>query len=136
VGALTLAPDKCAQVTKAFFFNCCKLHIKSKRKQLNLNAKKINWLRGRISTLSTESKLLLYKAVLKPIWTYGIQLWATASNSNIEFLQIFQSKTLRSILNGPWYINNHGIHEDLQMNTVLSEKKVEYQILKIVRKPH
>jgi hypothetical protein len=39
------------------------------------------------STLSTESKLL-YKPVLKPIWTYGIQLWGTASNSNIKIIKI------------------------------------------------
>jgi hypothetical protein len=50
-------------------------HIKTKRKQLNLKAKQMNWLLGSRSTLSIESKLLLYKAVLKPIWTYGIQLW-------------------------------------------------------------
>jgi hypothetical protein len=64
----------------------------------------MHWLLGRRSTLSTESKLLLYKAVLKPIWTYGIQLWGTASNSNIEMLQRLQSKDHRSILNAPWYI--------------------------------
>jgi hypothetical protein len=33
----------------------------------------MNWLVGR-STLSIESKLLLYKAVLKPIWIYEIHL--------------------------------------------------------------
>jgi hypothetical protein len=58
--------------------------------------------------------------VLKPICTYGIRLWGTASNSNIEILQRFQSKTLRSTLNAQWYIKNHRIHEELQMNTVLS----------------
>jgi hypothetical protein len=106
-------------------------HIKPKIKQLNLKAKQMHWLLGRRSSLSPESKLLLYRAVLKPMWTYGIQLWGTASNSHH-----LQSKTLRPILNAPWYINNHRIHEDLQMNTVLSEiKKLEYQILKI-RKPH
>jgi hypothetical protein len=30
---------------------------------------------------------------------------------------------LRTILNAPWYINNHRIHEDLEMNTVFSEIK-------------
>jgi hypothetical protein len=50
-------------------------HIKTKRKQLNLNAKQMNWLLGRRSTLSIESKLHLYNTVLKTIWTYGIQLW-------------------------------------------------------------
>jgi hypothetical protein len=96
------------------------LHGKSilKRKELNKKAKQMQWLLGR-STLTRESKLLLHKAVLKPMCTYRIQLWGTASNSNIENLQRFQSKTLRSTLNA----NNHRIHEDLQMNTVLSEIK-------------
>jgi hypothetical protein len=30
----------------------------------------------------------MYKTILKPIWTYGIQLWGTASTSNIEILDI------------------------------------------------
>jgi hypothetical protein len=46
-------------------------HIKPKRKQLNLKAK-TNWLLSR-STLSIERKHP-HKAVLKPIWTYGIQV--------------------------------------------------------------
>jgi len=49
-------------------------------------------------TDSTENKLLLYNAILKPIWAYGIQLWGTASNSNIEILQRFQNKILRIIM--------------------------------------
>jgi hypothetical protein len=96
-------------------------HDKSNRKQLNLKAKQINWLLGRRSKLSTESKILLYKAAVKPTCTFGILLWGKASNSNFETLQRFQSSTLRFILNAPWYINNHRIHEDLKINTVLSE---------------
>jgi hypothetical protein len=46
-------------------------HIKAKRNQLNSKVKKMYWLLGRGSTLSSESKLLLYKAELKPFWTYG-----------------------------------------------------------------
>jgi hypothetical protein len=97
-------------------------HIKSKRKQFNLKAKQVKWLLVRL-TLSTESKLLPYRAVMKPVWTYGIQLWGIASSSNIEILLRFQVKTFRSILKAPWYINNHRIHDDLHVNTVLSEIK-------------
>jgi hypothetical protein len=50
------------------------------------------WLLGRKSKLSTSNKLLIYKTILKPIWTYGIQLWGVASTSNIEILEHFQSK--------------------------------------------
>jgi hypothetical protein len=67
--------------------------------------------------------LLICKAVLKPIWTYGIQLWGTGSSSNIEILHRFQFKALPPILNAPWYIKSHRIREDLHMNTVLSEIK-------------
>jgi hypothetical protein len=74
-------------------------HIKNKnKKHLNLKAKQMHWLLGRRSTLSIGRKMLLYKAVLEHIWTYGVQLWRTALNSNIKFFQRFQSKTLRSIL--------------------------------------
>jgi hypothetical protein len=74
-------------------------------------------------------ELLLYKAIRKSIWTYGVEVWGTASNSNIEILQRFQSKILRSVLNVPWYISNTMIHNDLQMNTVkevISERKRKY----------
>lgn len=81
-------------------------HIKTKRNQLSLKAKQMHLLIER-STLSVEHKLLLCKAELKPAWAYGVQLWGKDLNSNIEILQRFQSKTLRSILHAPWYINNH-----------------------------
>jgi hypothetical protein len=54
-----------------------KTHIKAKKKkqQLNIKTKQMNWLIGRKSQLSLENKLLIYKVILKPIWTYGIELW-------------------------------------------------------------
>jgi hypothetical protein len=41
----------------------------------------------------TGNKLLVYKAILKPIWTYGIQLWGTASNSNVDISERFQPES-------------------------------------------
>jgi hypothetical protein len=79
------------------------------------------WLLGRKSKLSTNNKFLLYKAILKPIWTYGIQIWGTASISNIEILVRFQSKTLRMIVNAPCYVPNSVIRRDLQIPTVKEE---------------
>jgi len=60
-------------------------NIFTKRKQLGIQLSKMYWL-GSKSQLSIENKLLLYKAILKLIWAYGIQLWGTASNSNIKVL--------------------------------------------------
>jgi hypothetical protein len=62
-------------------------HITSKRRHLDLQLRKLYWIIGRKSQLSLENKLLLYKATLKPIWAYGIQLWGTVSNSNIDILE-------------------------------------------------
>jgi hypothetical protein len=71
--------------------------------------------------LSTNNKLLLYKAILKQIWTYGIQLWSTASTFNIEMLERFQSKTLLMIVDAPWYVPNTVTRRDLQIPTVKEE---------------
>jgi hypothetical protein len=59
------------------------------------------WLFGHKSLLSLSNKILLHKTILKPIWTYGIQLWGTASTSNVEILERFQSKALRLIVDAP-----------------------------------
>jgi hypothetical protein len=78
-------------------------------------------LLGRKSQLSLSNKLLLYKTIFKPIWTYGIQLWGRASTSNIEILERFQSKALRMILDTPWYVPNTLIRRDLQIPSVKEE---------------
>jgi hypothetical protein len=91
-------------------------HIFTKRKQLSLTLTKMC-----SSRLSLPNKLLLYKFILKPIWTYGFQLWGTASTSNNEILERFQSKALRIIVDSPWYVPNNHICLDLQMTSVKEE---------------
>ena len=98
-----------------------KQHILDKSKQLRDKLKKFYWLIGRRSNLSTQKKITLYKTVIKPVWTCGIQLWGAASNSNIEILQRFRSKTLRSLINVPWYVTNETIHRVLRIPTVKEE---------------
>jgi hypothetical protein len=95
-------------------------HIFVKRKQLGIPLTKMYWLLERKSKLSTNNTLLLYKAILKPIWTYEIQLWGTAS-TYIEILERFQSKTLRVIVDASWYVPNTVIRRDLQIPTVKEE---------------
>jgi hypothetical protein len=61
-----------------------KEHVKKKRRELDLKYRKMYWLLGRKSQLSVHNKLLLYKQVLKPIWTYGIRLWGCAATQNTD----------------------------------------------------
>ena len=111
------------------FFNICDVsfrscyYITTKRKQLNLKLRNLYWIIGRKCRLSLENKLLVYKVILKPVWTYGIQLWGTASNSNLEILERFHSKVLRIIIDAPWYVPNAIIKRDLQVPTVKQEAR-------------
>lgn len=104
-----------------------KAHVKKKRQALDLRYKNMYWLLGRHSTLSVYNKVLLYKQVLMPVWTYGIQLWGCTKPTNVEIIQRFQNKVLRSIVNAPWYVRNDDIHRDLGVDlvTVVIKKHAE-----------
>jgi len=93
-------------------------HITKKRKQMDLRYKELYWLLGRSSPFSINNKLLLYKTVIAPIWTYDLDLWGCASMSNIAIIQRFQSKLLRATINAPWYITTAMIYSDLDIPTV------------------
>jgi hypothetical protein len=79
------------------------------------------WLLGRKSKLSISNKLLAYKVILKLIWTYGIQLWGSASISNIEIRERFQAKFPRMITDAPSYVPNMVLRQDLQITSVKEE---------------
>lgn len=96
-------------------------HLKAKREQLNITYRTMLWLLGRNSKLTVDNKLLIYKAVLKPVWMYGIQLWGSASNSNLSIIQRMQNSILRTISGVPWFVTNDEIHKNLEMNTVKEE---------------
>nr|AMS38375.1 hypothetical protein [Bactrocera tryoni] len=95
-----------------------KEHIQRKVAELKLKYNKINWLIGKKSPLTTSNKILVYNQTLKPIWTYGIQLWGCAAPLYIEAVQRFQNKVLRKIVNAPWYIRNSDLHRDLHIKMV------------------
>jgi hypothetical protein len=50
-----------------------------------------------------------------------MQLWGTASTSNIHILKRFQTKALRMIEDAPWYVSNTVIRRDLQIPTPKEE---------------
>jgi hypothetical protein len=68
------------------------------------------------SALSIHNKLMLYKQILKPVWTYGC-----TKQSNIDIIQRSQNKILRNIVDAPWYIRNADRHKDLQMEMVTNQ---------------
>lgn len=61
--------------------------------------------------------------MLFPVWTYGIELWGCSSKSNVNIIQRFQSKTLRLLVNAPWYVSDHTLHNDLNIPLVEEERR-------------
>jgi hypothetical protein len=79
----------------------------------------------RATTMSTNQVIintLRFKSS-GPIWTYGIPIWGTASNSNIAISQRYHSKVLRAILNALWNISNKVLHADIKVPIL--EKKLQ-----------
>lgn len=64
-----------------------------------------------------ENKILLYKAIIKLIWTYGVEQCACSCKSYVNIIQNFQSKTLRMLANVPWYASSLTLHTDLEIPT-------------------
>jgi hypothetical protein len=91
-------------------------HIFAKRKQLGITLTKMYWLLGRKSKVSISNK-----PIFKPNESYGIQLWGTASTSNIDILERYQSKALSMIVDASWYVPNTVIRRNLQSPTVKGE---------------
>jgi hypothetical protein len=69
------------------------------------------WLINKKPQLSLENKITIYKAIIRPVWTYGIEVWGCSKPSNKKILQTFQSKTLRKLANVPWYISNVTLYD-------------------------
>jgi hypothetical protein len=67
------------------------------------------------SHFSLENKLLIYKKILKPVLTYGLELWGSAKPSNLKRIQTLQSCILRKITKAPFYVSNHTLHKDLNI---------------------
>jgi hypothetical protein len=67
--------------------------------------------------------------IIKPIWTYGIELRGCASKLHIAKMQQSQSKTLRMIRNARWYVTNQTLHDDLKVpfiKHVIQEKSINH----------
>jgi hypothetical protein len=100
-----------------------KVHVKKKRDELGLKYTKMYWLLGRRSTLSLHNKLTLYKQIIKPICTYGVQLRGCANQNSIKITQRFQNKVVRNTVDAPRYVRNSALYREMEIDTVDREIK-------------
>jgi hypothetical protein len=101
-------------------------HTRLKRISLDKRLKTLYYLLHRKSSLPMNQKLKIYSYLIRPIWTYGSQIYGSAKVSNINRIQTFQSKFLRLITNSPSYVRNSVLHRDLNTNTVYATIKHLY----------
>ncbi|GFX31122.1 RNA-directed DNA polymerase from mobile element jockey [Trichonephila clavipes] len=65
------------------------------------------------SKLALRYKVLLYKAILRPIMLYASPIWAGAAVTHLKRLHTFQNIRLRIASNAPWFVRNEVLHTDL-----------------------
>lgn len=70
-------------------------HTKLTLKKANLAFHRIYPLMRKQNGLSSRTKLLLYKQLIRPIVIYGYPIWHTISKTNMKKLEIFERKILR-----------------------------------------
>lgn len=110
-----------------------KEHVKKKNKEIKIKFSELYWMLVD-NRISIQNKLLLYNQMIKPIWTYGIQLWGCAAKNEVEKIQKTQNLILRTIANAPWYIRNTDLHRDLGVRTISEE--ISIHALKHANKLH
>lgn len=98
-------------------------HITTKVKLMSFKFRKMGWLLFKRSKLSIKNKLLLYKTIIKPAWKYGIELWGTASSTNIKRLERSENKIIRHIIYAPFYVRNSTFRRDFKIPSVVEEIK-------------
>lgn len=70
-------------------------------------------LLNRKSVVSIDSKVRVYKTYIRPVLTYGCQIFINAAKCHLSKLQLLQNKILRMILNTDWsdFVSTSAIHD-------------------------
>jgi hypothetical protein len=60
--------------------------------------------------MDTRNKLAIYKVAIRPMLTYGAPALRGIADAHLSKMQRFQSRTLKMILDKPWYTSTREIH--------------------------
>ena len=89
-----------------------KAHIDYVIEKAQKAIKILYFILNRKSELDLRNKLLIYKVVIRPIFTYGCPAYREIANCHIKRLQILQNKTLKLILDKSRFERTDLIHEE------------------------
>ncbi len=94
------------------------VHVSKKCAELRLRLIEISWMIRASNKISLDNKRLLYLALLRPIWVYGIPLWGTAADSHIDEIQWLQNSVLCRMTGAPKSFTDCQLHEEFRLETV------------------
>ena len=60
----------------------------------------------------------MYNQVVRPAWTYGVQIRGCGIKNHIDKIQAFQNKVLCKITNAPKHVRTTDLHRDLGVEMV------------------
>lgn len=95
-----------------------KHHIDSKLTQAKIKLMQLKPLIHRGSSIPLNSAILIYKTVLRPLLLYACPIWINASKTNTQKIQVIQNQFLRTIVNAPWFVSNHQLHKELNLEPI------------------
>jgi hypothetical protein len=104
-------------------------HVTKTRQTMKTRFFQLKRLLDSRSRLTIKNKLTIYKTMIRPIWTYGVQLWGSAKPSHTKRIQAIQNKILRTITQCPFYVNNSTLHNDLHIPYIIDIARSSYKSL-------
>lgn len=93
-------------------------HVQNSLEKSHKAVKILYSMLNRKSHLSITNKILLYKVAIRPTFTYAGPIIANIAKTHINKLQIFQNKTIKTILNVPRRTRTTLIHNNTQIEMV------------------
>jgi len=88
-------------------------HIDQVRKRAVQRLGMLGPFLNRKSDLSVRNGVLLCKQVICPMMDYACPMWRSAARTDVQRLQVLQSKCLRLATGAHWYVSKRQRHEDL-----------------------
>ncbi len=89
-------------------------HIKNRADIASGVSYQLNYIL-RSKNVSLKNKLIIYRQILRPMLTYACPAWITTKEQIFGKLEVTQNKILRKIFNGPLFISNQHIRNELKV---------------------
>ncbi|GFT50061.1 hypothetical protein TNCV_4356131 [Trichonephila clavipes] len=94
-------------------------HIEQTRKKRRLFMPFSNGLSPEGVNLRSGIRFCFYKSIIRPVMSYGSQIWGSAGMCHLKKLHTLTNSFLRQIVNAPWFVRNEVIYRDLKIKPFL-----------------